>query len=849
MQLAGRERELALLREKLAAAKDGTGGLVLIGGEAGIGKTTLAEALLREAAQAGRRSSSSGIATTSTETPPYGPWIDLFAALPAACHRYPTAARPSPARHVGAVPARWRSSPGARLLRRPRRAAARSSCCSTICTGRTPPASICCASSPARVAALPLLLLATYRTDELTRRHPLSPSCRCSCARPAPPHRSAPARRCRACARSWPSATRCRRRCGRGSSPTCTSGPRGTRFFVGELLRALEEEGALRRDGGRLGARATRCGSPCPPLLRQVIEARLARLGEESQRLLAVAAVIGQEVPLAVWAAVARGGRGDAARPGRAGGGGAAAGGDARRRRGALRPRADPRGALRGDPAHPPAAPPPAGRRGARGGAAIPTRTRSPTTSGGRATRARRNGWCTAGERALRVVRLRDRRGAVRAALPAADGRGRAPVALLHLSLPASALTSRGGIARGARRRCALATEAGDAALAALARCVSACRSAISGRVGRAIAEIAAANAALDALPAAAPARYARPRRIPPPTLVARATSRRADVAVRAAGGTRRRWRRSAARWTTRSPGCDTLHPQRRGRPSAWRLRGARPGGGRAGRLRRAAARYWRDRAKTGRIARQLLAPISCSDGVPPLFRRRPGRARAPRRGRWRRRWPGTPRRAVRRHRRRCSGRCWCSKGGGRRRARGGRTSTEGRVPGLSPRPHRRARPRPGEPEMAWRLVREACCPTAPPRRRVRSLFMPMTEMQRLAAALALDTGDLPTARSNGWRRTTAGWRGAARCAASPRGRRSGREYHRQAGDMDRPTTHAERALAHATEPRQPLALLAAHRLLGELDTEAGRYDDAAAPSRRIAHPRGRLRKRRTSGR
>ena len=28
--------------------------------------------------------------------------------------------------------------------------------------------------------------------------------------------------------------------------------------------------------------------------------------------------------------------------------------------------------------------------------------------------------------------------------------------------------------------------------------------------------------------------------------------------------------------------------------------------------------------------------------------------------------------------------------------------------------------------------------------------------------------------------------------------------------------------------PRQPLALLAAHRLLGELDTEAGRYADAA---------------------
>ena len=36
-------------------------------------------------------------------------------------------------------------------------------------------------------------------------------------------------------------------------------------------------------------------------------------------------------------------------------------------------------------------------------------------------------------------------------------------------------------------------------------------------------------------------------------------------------------------------------------------------------------------------------------------------------------------------------------------------------------------------------------------------------------------------------------------------------------------------ALAHATEPRQPLALLAAHRLLGELATDGGQHADARA--------------------
>ncbi len=52
--------------------------------------------------------------------------------------------------------------------------------------------------------------------------------------------------------------------------------------------------------------------------------------------------------------------------------------------------------------------------------------------------------------------------------------------------------------------------------------------------------------------------------------------------------------------------------------------------------------------------------------------------------------------------------------------------------------------------------------------------------------------------------------------------------YHRQMGDAESARAHAESALAHATEPRQPLALIATHRLLGELDTDDARYDEAA---------------------
>ena len=101
--------------------------------------------------------------------------------------------------------------------------------------------------------------------------------------------------------------------------------------------------------------------------------------------------------------------------------------------------------------------------------------------------------------------------------------------------------------------------------------------------------------------------------------------------------------------------------------------------------------------------------------------------------------------------------------------------------------------------------------------------------IQRLAAALALDAGDLAAARA--WLAAHDRWlawsgavlgraEGAARLGGLPP--RGGRPAPARASTP-------RRALAHATEPRQPLALLAAHRLLGELDTAAGRHADAAA--------------------
>ena len=76
--LVGRAREQAILTDLLADALDGHGALVLVGGEAGMGKTALVQAMCAEAVDQ-HCLVLTGACYDDGATPPFGPWRELAA--------------------------------------------------------------------------------------------------------------------------------------------------------------------------------------------------------------------------------------------------------------------------------------------------------------------------------------------------------------------------------------------------------------------------------------------------------------------------------------------------------------------------------------------------------------------------------------------------------------------------------------------------------------------------------------------------------------------------------------------------------------------------------------------------
>lgn len=300
--LVGREREQAVLGEELASAIDGRGGLVLIAGEAGIGKTTLARDLLREA---GRRQVQVlvGHCYDLTNTPPYGPWLDLFTGSRASDRPAP------PAAFAGGRLAGTITDQAALFAEVHEFFAAATALCPTLVVLEdlhwADPASIeLLRYLTARIGSHPLLVIATYRVDELTRSHPfyqqLPALIRETDAVRLDLHRLDTSSLHAFAAAHWalPAADEAR------LVAYLEAHGEGHPFFSAELLRALQEAGLLRREADR-SLLAAIDGVVMPSLLRQVIDGRVACLGEATRRPLAIAAVIGQEVPLDLWAEVA----------------------------------------------------------------------------------------------------------------------------------------------------------------------------------------------------------------------------------------------------------------------------------------------------------------------------------------------------------------------------------------------------------------------------------------------------------------------------------------------------------------------------------------------------------------
>ena len=171
--LVGRSREQDVLRAELAAARGGHGRLVLLGGEAGIGKTTLARDLSRDADALGCPRPGR-VLLRPDQYPALRPVARPVRGMPA--RSGPARAsrrlrrRPAGAGHrPGRALRRGAAIPG-RAHRRP----VRPSSSSRISTGPTRPASTSCATSVPTCGTGRSCCSSTYRVDELTPGHPFA---------------------------------------------------------------------------------------------------------------------------------------------------------------------------------------------------------------------------------------------------------------------------------------------------------------------------------------------------------------------------------------------------------------------------------------------------------------------------------------------------------------------------------------------------------------------------------------------------------------------------------------------------------------------------------------------------
>lgn len=300
--VVGRSKERAFLHEALVAANSGHGQVVLVGGEAGIGKTTLIRGVLEDAGASHFHCMASQCYDLAA-TPPYGPWLDLFSGSPAISG----GPRVPPAFAGGVLGA---ITDQAKLYADVREYVTEAATSKTVLIVLedlhwADPASLELLRFLApRVGSLRVLLLLTYRDDEITRSNPFyqqlpqilreSNGLRLD-LKPLTDGELMELVRAR-----WTLQAHQEEVLVRYLSEHAEGNP----FFATELLRSLDDEGIV-QSWMNSDAPVELAHLVVPALVQQVVDHRVDKMGPVVRDRLAIASVIGQDVPIELWARVA----------------------------------------------------------------------------------------------------------------------------------------------------------------------------------------------------------------------------------------------------------------------------------------------------------------------------------------------------------------------------------------------------------------------------------------------------------------------------------------------------------------------------------------------------------------